>query len=230
MEGFDKDRCAERETEAVFEGKCCAALTTSIHFYEGQIKTAEILVWAGTMKDRYLSARWKTFFDRSFYNGHAPTLTGKQAAFLISGPLSQNENLRQILAAHLEIQGANLAGVVSDEVGDSAEIDRLLDDLARRLLHYAAAAFIKPLSFLGVGGNKLFRDEVWSRLRIVFQADHRAYSRAGAYDFPQKDLTTRMLNAVVPLLLKIPGLRREFVKRIKPGMVQPYQKIIEGEN
>ncbi len=70
----------------------------------------------------------------------------------------------------------------------------------------------------------------WSRLRIVFQADHRTYKRAGAYDFPQKDLTTRMLNAVIPLLLKVPGFRREFVKRIKPGMVQPYQKIIEGEN
>jgi hypothetical protein len=157
-------------------------------------------------------------------------LTGKQVAFLISGPLSQNANLRQILAAYLEIQGANLAGIVSDEVGDSAEIDRLLDDLARRLLHYAAANYIKPVSFLGVGGKKLFRDEVWSRLRIVFQADHRTYKRLGAYDFPQKDLTTRMLNALVPLLLKVPGFRREFVKRIKPGMVQPYQKIIEGEN
>ncbi|MCK5075586.1 MAG: NAD(P)H-dependent oxidoreductase, partial [Calditrichia bacterium] len=49
-----------------------------IDFYNTKIKTADILIYAGTITDRYLSSRWKLFFDRSFYNNHVPTLTGKQ--------------------------------------------------------------------------------------------------------------------------------------------------------
>jgi len=89
----------------------------TIHAYT-KIKAADILVWAGEIRDRYLSAKWKTFFDRSFFNGHAPSLAGKQFGFIISGPLSQIPNLRQILEAYVEMQQANPAGFVTDESGD----------------------------------------------------------------------------------------------------------------
>jgi multimeric flavodoxin WrbA len=80
-----------------------------IDFYNTKVKTADILVFAGTIQDRYLSSRWKMFFDRSFFNGHAPSLIGKQMGFIISGPLSQTPNLRQILETYVEIQHANLS-------------------------------------------------------------------------------------------------------------------------
>jgi multimeric flavodoxin WrbA len=200
-----------------------------VHFYENQIKPADILVWAGAMRDRYLSARWKTFFDRSFYNGHAPTLAGKQVGLLISGPLSQNANLRQILGAYMEMHVANLAGIVTDEGGDSAAVDALLDDLARRLVRYAGLSYSRPSTFLKVGGQKLFRDEIWSHLRVAFPADHRKYKELGWYDFPQKEWAIRIQNLLVPPLLKIPAVREQFRRRIKSGMAQPYKKIVERE-
>ena len=175
-----------------------------IEFYNTQVKTADILIFAGTIQDRYLSSRWKMFFDRSFFNGHTPTLIGKQIGCIISGPLSQNHNLRQVLKGWFELQPANIAGFVTDEYGDSADVDRLLQDLARRLVRFAAADYVRPPTFLGVGGRKLFRDEIWGRLRVVFQADHRAYKRLGLYDFAQKDVNARTIYAVVPLLLRIP--------------------------
>jgi len=198
-----------------------------VTFYNTQVKTADILVFAGTIRDRYLSSRWKMFFDRSFFNGHTPALSGKQIGCIISGPLSQNHNLRQVLEGWFELQPANIAGFVSDEYGDSAHIDRLLQDLARRLVRFAAGDYVRPSTFLGVAGKKLFRDEIWGRLRVAFQADHRAYKRLGLYDFPQKDVRTRMINVVVPLLLRIPGFRKEFARRIKSGMIRPYQKVLE---
>ncbi|NOR82360.1 MAG: hypothetical protein GQ526_02575, partial [Ardenticatenales bacterium] len=106
-------------------------------FYNTKLKTADILVWAGTIQDRYLSSRWKEFLDRSFFNGHVPSLMGKQIGFIISGPLSQIPNLRQVLEAYVEMQHANLAGFVTDEYGDSAEIDSLLQNLAERLCRFA---------------------------------------------------------------------------------------------
>jgi len=199
-----------------------------IEFYNSQVKTADILIFAGTIQDRYLSSRWKMFFDRSFFNGHTPTLSGKQIGCIISGPLSQNYNLRQVLKGWFEIQPANVAGFVTDEYGDAADIDRLLQDLARRLVRFAAADYVRPSTFLGVAGMKLFRDEIWGRLRVVFQADYRAYKRLGLYDFAQKDVKTRVINLVVPPLLRIPGVRKEFAKRIKLGMISPYRKILES--
>lgn len=133
------------------------------------------------------------------------------------------------MQAFLELQPANLAGIVTDESGDSAAVDALLDQLAGRLVRYADQAHVRPTTFLRVGAQKLFRDAVWSRLRITFQADHKKYKELGWYDFPQKDWAARIQNALIPPLLKVPSIREQFMKGIKPGMVQPYKKIVERE-
>jgi multimeric flavodoxin WrbA len=199
-----------------------------IDFFNAKVRTADILVFAGAMKDRYLSSTWKTFFDRSFFNTHTPSLVGKQLIWMVSGPLSQAPNLRQILQGWSELQHSNAVAYVSDEYGDSAEIDALLTSAAADAVRFADTAYIQPRTFLGVGGMKIFRDDIYGRLRTVFQADHRAYKRMGIYDFPQRDIGVRVLNAVTPILFKMPRFRREFNQRIKEQMVQPYQRVIDG--
>jgi len=203
-----------------------------IDFYNRKLKTADVIVFAGAIRDRYLSSTWKTFFDRSFFNTHAPSLIGKQFGFIISGPLSQIPNLREILEGWVQMQRSNLAGFVTDEggadaAGDSAETDGLLHHLAERLIWFSDREYVQPQTFLGVGGIKIFRDDMWGRLRIAFQADHRAYKRLGVYDFPQRDLKVRALNALVAPLMRIPRVREEFTKRIKEGMIQPYQRVLQ---
>jgi multimeric flavodoxin WrbA len=197
-----------------------------VDFYESQVKPADILILGGTIRDRHLSSRWKLFFDRSFYSGHVPTLGGKQVALLISGSLSQNPHLPQIVQAHLELQPANLAGIITDETGDSGEMDRLLDELAQRIVQYASLGFVRPRTFLAVGGRKLFRDAVWGRMRTVFPADHRTFKRLGWYDFPQKETAVRVQNAVFGALMKSQGFRQEYYKRVKPGMIQPHLEFL----
>ncbi|MCK4420334.1 NAD(P)H-dependent oxidoreductase [candidate division WOR-3 bacterium] len=198
-----------------------------MEFYNTKIKTADILVFAGTIKDRYLSSRWKMFFDRGFFNGHTPSLIGKQLGFIISGPLSQTPNLRQILEAYTEWQQANLVDFITDECEDSAEIDALLQNFAKHLIWFADKNYIKPPTFLSVGGMKIFRDAVWGKLRFVFQADHRFYKKHGIYDFPQRDLKTRIMVSIMVFLTKIPAIRKEFPNRIKKEMIKPYQKILK---
>jgi len=197
-------------------------------FYDNKIKPADVLVMAGTIKDRYLSARWKTFFDRSFFQGHVPSLTGKQIGYIVAGPLAQIPNLRQILEAYAQIQQANLAGFVTDESGDSAKIDRLLQDFGERLIRFAGSRYVSPPTFLAVGGRILFRDSVWGRLRFPFLADHIAYKRLGLYDFPQKKYKSRIISSIMLLLTKIPSMRKEiYTKRMKSEMIKPLQKIVE---
>ena len=198
-----------------------------IDFHNTKIKTADILIFAGTIHDRYLSSRWKMFFDRSFFNGHVPSLMGKQLGFIISGSLSQIPNLRQILEAHAEMQHANLAGIVTDEYGDAAAIDSLLQNLAGRLVRFAGSGYIRPSTFLGVGGTKLFRDEMWGRLRFPFRADYLAYKKLGVFDFPQKQYKMRIQSAIMLLLSKSPAFRKEVNKRMTDEMIKPLQKILD---
>lgn len=74
---------------------------------------------------------------------------------------------------------------------------------------------------------KIFRDEIWRMLRIVFRADHKYYKTHGFYDFPQQVHKTRVLNAVVALITKIPAIRRRFyTKEIKPGMIRNLQRVV----
>ncbi len=201
-----------------------------MEFYNTKVKTADVLVLAGTIKDRYLSSRWKMFFDRSFFNGHAPTWTGKQVGLIISGPLSQIPNLRQILEAWVQIEQASLVDFITDEYDDSAQIDALLQNLAERVVKFADENYIKPETFLGVGGRKIFRDDIWGRLRFPFQADHKFYGKHGIYDFPQKDRKARITNMMLILLTKIPKMRKEiYNKRMKAEIIKPFQKVVEKE-
>ena len=198
-------------------------------WYRDELMTADILIFAGAMRDRYLSSRWKTFFDRQFFHGHAPRLVGKQLGFLISGPLGQNSNLRQILEVMAETEQTNLLDIVTDECGDSETLDTVIQHLAERALWCAENKYIKPFSFLYVGGRKIFRDEIWGHLRFVFRADHRFYKTHGIYDdFPQRDYTTRMRNFLGAIVMKVPAFRERFYKKeIKPGMIRGLQKAVE---
>ncbi len=189
---------------------------------------ADILVYAGAITDRYFSSRWKMLFDRSFFNTHTPVLIGKQVLFVISGPFSQLENLREIFTAFTEYQMANLVGFASDEFGTSEQIDAVLDGMMGRAASLAEQAYVQPATFLGVGGTKIFRDDVYGHLRIPFPADHRAYQRLGFYKtFPQRDLQTVLLNTFVAPLLSIRRLRQEFNKMIKVQMAAPLKKVVD---
>lgn len=157
-------------------------------------------------------------------------MRGKQLGFIISGPLSQVPNLRQALEGYFEVQQAGIVDFVTDECGDSARIDALLLSLAKQLVRSAEDGYAKPAGFLGVGGKKVIRDDIYGRLRFPFRADHNFFKKNGLYDFPQKDVTSRMTNSMMMLLTRIPWIRKEiYTKRMKTEMVKPLQKVLEGK-
>jgi multimeric flavodoxin WrbA len=192
--------------------------------YDGKIKNADIVIFAVNLSGRYFSSRYKTFVDRRFMHTHIPLMEGKQVAWVVSGPLGQNANVLEIMEAHTEMDRANLTGVVTDECGDSARIDALIDGLAAELVGNARAKYVQPRTFLGIGGTKIFRDDVYGRLRFVFQADHRYYRKHGVYDFPQKDVGTRLTNAFMMLLTKIPAIKKQIREDMTKHMVEPYER------
>lgn len=192
-----------------------------------KLRAADIVIEAATITDRFLSARWKTLWDRGFFNNHIPILVGKQLGYLIEGPLRQLPQLQEVLEASSQLHQANLAGMVTDECRDSCELDGLLERFAGRLIACAKANYFQPPTFLGKAGHKILRDEIWASLRFVFPRDHEYYKRHGLYDFPRRSLKTRGGEFFLRLLLKFPRFRKEFQGRIKAEMVKPLQKVVE---
>jgi multimeric flavodoxin WrbA len=209
--GFD-NQCAYGDSDDVKE------------IYDVKIKNADIVIFAARLAGRYFSARFKTFIDRRFLHTHMPQMVGKQIAYVISGPLSQNANVLEMMQGITELDQANLAGVVTDECDDSAALDALLDSLALELVECARAHYVRPRTFLGVGGQKIFRDDIYGQLRFVFQADHRYYKTHGFYDFPQKNLKTRLTNLIMIPLTKIPAMKKQIRSDLTSHMIEPYKK------
>ena len=199
-----------------------------IDFFNERVRTADILVLAGSIRDRYLSSRWKLFIDRSFFNTHTPVYTGMQVGFLISGPLRQIHSLRLGLSTFFELQGAGVVDFVTDECESSKQLDGMIDGLARRIIWRAENNFFAPLTFPCVGGRKVFRDDMYGRLRFPFRADHLFFKKHDLYDFPQKDFKSRIRNAIMLALAAIPSMRKEiYVKRMRSEMVKPLRYVVD---
>jgi multimeric flavodoxin WrbA len=198
-----------------------------VDFYKNRLVPADIIIMAGSVHDRYLSSAWKQFFDRSFFKGHTPGLSGKQIGFVIAGPVCQIPCLKEALTAWADNGGCH-AHLVTDEVQDAGELDALLDTMAGRLMQGAETGYIPPHTFYAVGGHKIFRDNIYRGMRFVFQADYRYYCEHGMFDFPRADLKTRLLNAIFIPLTRIPGFRKKVFADMKHRMIKPFGPVLRN--
>ncbi len=196
-----------------------------INLHRNTILKADIIIFTGAIHDRYLSSVWQRYLERTFNYTHQPRLVGKQIGFIISGPLAQNHNIREILQGYAETMGGNLLGFVTDEPADNSLVSRSIEHLMHQAHDWNKAGVRKPKSFLGIGGMKIFRDDIYSHLRFVFQADHEFYKQQGLYDFPQKRFIMAMAISAGMLLTKIPPLRKKIRQQLRQGMINPYKKL-----
>jgi hypothetical protein len=84
-----------------------------------------------------------------------------------------------MMTAYAEFQQGNLIGFVSDELAIRRSWIVCWDGQMLAAYQAALVGYMHPQTFLGIGGMKVFRDDIWGPLRIVFPADHRAYKRIG---------------------------------------------------
>ena len=191
-------------------------------FLREQIQTAEATVYAFVIKDHSMGARFKMYDDRQFCNGHRTVTMGAPVGYLVSGPLSQEENLRTVIEARANVGGNFLAGVATDE----QEPDRQIDLLAHKLEYALAHRYQPPQTFWGVGGMKVFRDLIWL-MQGMMRADHKFYKAHGQYDFPQKQWPTMLKMYAVGALLSNPKVLAKMGNKMNEGMLMPYKKVLK---
>ena len=191
-------------------------------YLRGEIQTAESIVYAFTIKDHSMGARFKMYDDRNFCNGHRTVTIGMPVGYLISGNYAQEANLQTIVQARAQVGSNFLAGVATDETDPTAAIDDLADKLCYALEHQ----YVPPQNFYGIGGMKVFRDLIWI-MQGMMRADHKFYKSHGQYDFPQKQWPRMIAMYAVGSMLANPKLKSKMGNKMNEGMLMPYQKALE---
>lgn len=218
-------RCTYDYKECAYDG-----IDRYLEFYRTKVMAADIIVVAGTIKDRYLSHIWKQFFDRSFFNNHTPTLKGKQMVFIVSGPVRQVKNLYQMFQNFTQFQECNLVGVLSDEYETLQEIDDQIYNICIDALIHSKIDYCKTRNFIGIGIHKVLRDQVYGVLRYPLVGDYRTFRKVGILDFPHKKPKPIIINNILIIFATIfPKLRDEFLRGSKGTPLYRYfDRFIES--
>ncbi len=83
---------------------------------------------------------------------------------------------------------------------------------------------------VGVGGTKIFRDDIFGGLKFPFRNDHIIYKRDGHYDFPHKFRKSRIINTILLILGNIKGFRDQVfgpTNIMLNNMYSPIDKIVK---
>lgn len=208
-----------------FENKCIYK-DDYVAFFREKIMNQPIMIYAAETTDRFYSHRWKLFFDRIFHNGHTPSLRGTQMGFLISGPLNQIPNLRQLITAQAECGQANLVDVITDESENSRLIDISIQNLASNLIRLSNMGYVAPPTFLEVGGFKIFRDLIYGLGRIPFPSDYKFFKDNDMFDFPAKDRKLMALGRISSIFFKSKKVREKFQKMIGEVMIYRPERML----
>ena len=220
--------------EYPFSGGClgcfnCAVSAKCVYkdgfdeFLRNNIQKADSIVYAFSIKDHSMGARFKMYDDRNFCNGHRTVTIGMPVGYLVSGELSAEENLRNIIEARAEVGHNFLAGVATDE----SDVDLAIDQLAEHIDYALKNKYVLPQNFWGIGGMKIFRDLIY-KMQGMMQADHKFYKKAGFYkDFPQRDKGTIIKMYLVGALLSNEKVRKKMGNAMNEGMLMPYKKMFD---
>lgn len=192
-------------------------------FLREKIQTAQSIIYAFTIRDHSMGSTFKMYDDRQFCNGHRTVTMGMPIGYLISGNLSEEENLRTIIEARAQVGSNVLSGVATDE----NDPDREIDKLASSLVYALENKYAQPQNFYGIGGMKIFRDLIY-QMRGMMKADHRFYKQHGQYDFPQKQPGKILMMYLVGAMISSPKIKAKMGNKMTEGMLMPYRKVLEN--
>ena len=191
-------------------------------YLRNEIQRADSIVYAFTISDHSMGARFKMYDDRQFCNGHRTVTIGMPVGYLISGNYSREMNLQTIVEARAQVGSNFLAGVATDE----HDTDAAIDTLCATLTYALDNRYLPPQNFYGIGGMKVFRDLIWL-MQGMMKADHKFYKKHKQYDFPQKKWYKMVAMYAVGALLSSPKLKVKMGNAMNEGMLQPYVKVLE---
>jgi multimeric flavodoxin WrbA len=192
-------------------------------YLRNDIQKADAIIYAFSIKDHSMGSRFKLYDDRQFCNGHRTVTIGMPVGYIVSGNLSEENNLKTIIEARAQVGSNNLCSIATNEDNTDASIDKLVKTLDYALLN----KYVPPQNFYGIGGMKVFRDLIWL-MQGMMRADHKFYKAHKQYDFPQKKWPQMLAMYLVGELIAHDNIKAKIGNKMNEGMIMPYKKVLEN--
>lgn len=187
-----------------------------------KIITADAVVYAFTITNHSMGAKFKYYDDRNFCNGHRTMTMDKPVGYIVNGNYNAEPNLDTIIKARANVGHNILTHIATDAEGQ-------LELLSAKLAYCLESPIVQPQNFLGIGGMKIFRDLIYI-MGGLMTADYNFYKAKGFFkDFPTKQRKTRFLMKLVGMLFHNPKLKKKLGGQIEEGMIGPYKKVLDQE-
>ena len=130
---------------------------------------------------------------------------------------------------------ASPVGFVADDVLSSTNSKTLCNQLTSLVQNLKSASDLEwknaKGTFLQLGGEKIFRDEVYGGLSMTFPGDHRAYKKLGIYKtFPQKSRSLRLMSVILRLFIRMKWFREGMYQMFEQGgNTRQLMRIVEEQ-
>lgn len=193
-------------------------------FLRGTVQRANAFVYAFTLRDHSMGSSFKLFDDRQFCNGHRPMTIGAPIGYLVSGNYSTESNVQTVIEGRAAVGQNYFAGIACD---NSLSPTESIHNMSARLAFALENNLIPTTNFLGVGGNKIFRDLIYV-MGGLMRADYRFYKTHGLFDFPQKQRATRFKMKLVGSMMANAKLRQRMKGNMNKYIIMPYEKVINA--
>lgn len=191
-----------------------------------KIITADGVIIAGEIKERFLSARIKTYIDREFTYNHVQIHKGRLFGLLISGPLRDNSNIRKTMAGWIEMRGGSVIDIVSDEFESSETVTTLIGELAVKMAGAINKGVTRPLSFLGHGAQRMMRDLIYV-VRFPFVGDYKFFKKHHFKGLPHKQKKATFLFTLLSLRAKFFGYEAALADYMEAGIKAVREQLIQ---
>ncbi len=185
---------------------------------------SDAIIYAGALEYHWFRSVWKKFDDRQFSNGHRISLAGRPVGYLISGKLSAESNIKEIIEARAEVGHVYLLDIITDEgIWEIAETR--IKTMAEKTSWAMEQKPERPVNFQGVGGMRVFRDLIYT-MRGLMREDHKFYKKNKLYNFPHLQKKAIIQGYFFGFLMKSKKIQRKILPGLIQGMIKPYQKVI----
>ena len=152
-----------------FKAGCCGCLKCAVNgkciykdgfelLIHSRLAMADAVVFAFEIKDHSPGYVFQMYEDRQFCSPLHSIICDKPTAYIISGSLSDEDNLRNVIEARASITRNFIAGYASDEEKTKYSIQKTADKLSYALYHRMAL----PGDYYSVTGEKMMKEVQYS--------------------------------------------------------------------
>ncbi|MBF0210437.1 MAG: NAD(P)H-dependent oxidoreductase [Desulfamplus sp.] len=182
----------------------CSIKDGFVPFYKNRVMRADVIIYLGTQKDRFLSWKWKQFLDRRFFSNHIPTLIGKQLLCIVSGNRVDGRTIFNYFEMYSQLERAHFCGAVFDDAKDDQAVADMIYKSVKRSLELSELEYAGNETYLYEGARAYLNESLEHYIYSGLYADYRYYKK---HNFKRLNFAQKIGKSIILNLYELKTVR-----------------------